>query len=81
MGLTNCLINHCLLMGGHARLERCRPPERHAAECPIFLQVQVGRLCCLHAMSLHLGFISGSGSSTFRKEEIAFLELNLAVGK
>ena len=28
MGLTNCLINHCLLIGGHARL------ERHAAECP-----------------------------------------------
>jgi hypothetical protein len=33
----------------------------------------------LHAMSLHFEFISGSGSSTFRKEEIAFLNLNLAV--
>jgi len=48
------------------RLERCRPPERHAAECPIFLQVQAGRLWTLY-MSLRLG------------EDITFLELNLAV--
>ena len=73
MGLKNCLIDHCLLMGGHARLERCRPLERHAAECPIFLQVRVGRL-----RSLCL-FISSSGSSTFKKEDITFLKLNLAV--
>jgi hypothetical protein len=77
MGLTNCFIDYCLLMRGHARPERRRPPERHSAECPIFFQVQVGPLCTLcEPMSLYLGF----WKLGIQKQDTDFLELNWLCG-
>jgi hypothetical protein len=70
--LTNRFLHFCLLMRGHAKPERCqlRTSRSGVARLSFKSKLVVFARCCVP--------ISSSGKLTFRKEEIALLELNLA---